>query len=123
MKKKDKEVPEIVIPRGYEIDEILDMDEGGMGDEKPILREEGRYVLSDEDKKSVYDKLTPQRKRLFDKVMANFENDNSIWRQGWAVTGAPISAISGKKYNGINRMSLAVAAMEQGYSDNRWVTY
>ena len=79
--------------------------------------------MSDEDKKSVYDKLTPQRKRLFDKVMANFENDNSIWRQGWAVTGAPISAISGKKYNGINRMSLAVAAMEQGYSDNRWVTY
>lgn len=40
MKKKDKEVPEIVIPRGYEIDEILDMDEGGMGDEKPILQEE-----------------------------------------------------------------------------------
>lgn len=40
MKKQDKEVPEIVIPREYEIDEILDMDEGGMGDEKPILQEE-----------------------------------------------------------------------------------
>ena len=79
--------------------------------------------MSDGDKKSVYDKLTPQRKHLFDKVMANLENDKSIWKQGWAVTGAPISAISGKKYNGINRMSLAVATMERGYSDNRWLTY
>ncbi len=79
--------------------------------------------MSDGDKKSVYDKLTPQRKQLFDKVMANLENDKSIWKQGWAVTGAPISAISGKKYNGINRMSLAVATMERGYSDNRWLTY
>lgn len=40
MNKKDKEIPEIKIPRGYEIDEILDMGVGGLGDEKPILQEE-----------------------------------------------------------------------------------
>lgn len=39
MEKKNNYVPEIVIPKGYEIDEILDMDEDG-GDEQPILTEE-----------------------------------------------------------------------------------
>lgn len=79
--------------------------------------------MSDSDKKSIYDKLTPQRKRLVDTIMANLENNHSLWHQGWAVTNAPISAISGKRYNGVNRLYLAVATMEHGYSDNRWVTF
>lgn len=40
MEKKSNDVPEIVIPRGYEIDEILDMEEDDFGDEQPILQEE-----------------------------------------------------------------------------------
>ena len=78
--------------------------------------------MSDE-KKSVYDKLTPQRKKLVDSIMANLENSHSLWQQGWVVSGAPVSAISGKRYNGINRLYLAIATMERGYSDNRWVTF
>ena len=39
MKKKKSTVPEIVIPKGYKIDEFLDMDEDGV-DEQPILTEE-----------------------------------------------------------------------------------
>ncbi len=39
MKKKNNTVPEIVIPKGYEIDEILDTDEDDF-DEQPILQEE-----------------------------------------------------------------------------------
>ncbi len=38
--KKERAVPEIVIPKGYEIDEILDTDEDDFGDEQPILTEE-----------------------------------------------------------------------------------
>ena len=79
--------------------------------------------MSDNDKKSVYDKLTPQRRKLYDTLMSNMENDNSIWRQGWRVKGAPVSAISGKRYNGVNRLFLTAATMERGYSDNRWLTY
>lgn len=79
--------------------------------------------MSDKDKKSVYDKLTPQRKRLVDTFMANLENNHSLWRQGWKVTGAPVSAITGKRYNGVNRLFLSSATMERGYSDNRWLTY
>lgn len=40
MKKKNNYVPEIVIPKGYKIDEILDTGEDDFGDEQPILTEE-----------------------------------------------------------------------------------
>lgn len=79
--------------------------------------------MSDKEKKSVYDKLTPQRQKLVDTIIANLENNHSLWRQGWRVTGAPVSAITGKRYNGVNRLFLSAATMERGYSDNRWLTY
>lgn len=79
--------------------------------------------MSDKEKKSAYDKLTPQRQRLVDAIMANLENNHSLWRQGWVTSGAPVSAISGKRYNGVNRLFLSMATMERGYSDNRWLTY
>ncbi|MDE7464647.1 MAG: hypothetical protein K2M48_06415 [Clostridiales bacterium] len=40
MKKKSSVVPEIVIPKGYDIDEIVDTDEDDFGEEQPILTEE-----------------------------------------------------------------------------------
>ncbi|MCM1441243.1 MAG: hypothetical protein NC131_18870 [Roseburia sp.] len=39
MKKKTSEIPEIVIPKGYEIDEFLDTSDE-FGDEEPIFTEE-----------------------------------------------------------------------------------
>ena len=39
MKNKTKTIPEIVIPKGYSIDEILDMD-CNLWDEEPIKAEE-----------------------------------------------------------------------------------
>ena len=72
---------------------------------------------------SAYEKLTPARKALVDAVMKNLENGVGLWEQGWAGGGAPVSGISGKQYNGINRMFLMAATAERGYSDNRWVTF
>lgn len=40
MKKKSSVVPEIVIPKGYDIEDIVDTDEDDFGDEQPILTEE-----------------------------------------------------------------------------------
>lgn len=42
MKKKNEtnEVPEIVIPKGYDVNEFLDMDDGDFGEEEPIFTEE-----------------------------------------------------------------------------------
>ena len=79
--------------------------------------------MSDELKTSAYDKLTPQRKQLVDAVLKNLENGVGLWEQGWAGGGAPVSAITGKPYNGVNRVFLLLASMEKGYSDNRWLTY
>ncbi len=79
--------------------------------------------MSENEKKSLYDKLTPQRKQLFDEVLKNLENGAGLWKQGWKVSGAPVSAITGKRYNGVNRMFLAYATMLRGYTDNRWLTH
>lgn len=35
-------IPEIVIPEGYDIDEILDFDDSDFGEERPIYIEEVR---------------------------------------------------------------------------------
>ena len=39
MKKKVSEVPEVVIPKGYDFEEVLDMTDD-FEDEEPILQEE-----------------------------------------------------------------------------------
>ena len=70
----------------------------------------------------VYENLTPQRKVLLEKVLANLENENNIWIKGWS-NDIPISATTGKRYTGINNFALTIAAAENGYKDNRWATY
>ena len=75
--------------------------------------------LSNEEKNAAYEKLTPQRKQLVDKVMENLEKGNLFWTQGWVSSGAPESAITGKKYRGINNLFLSLIAMSENYGDNR----
>ena len=72
---------------------------------------------------AAYERLTPQRKLLMDAVLKNLDSGGGLWKQGWAGGGAPVSAITGKSYNGVNRLSLMLAASERGYSDNRWMTF
>ena len=79
--------------------------------------------LSSEEKNTAYEKLTPQRKQLVDKVMENLEKGSLFWTQGWVSSGAPESAITGKKYRGINNLFLSLIAMSENYGDNRWATF
>lgn len=76
-----------------------------------------------ETKSSAYEKLTPQRKQLVDQVLANLEKGNLFWTQGWVAAGAPESAVTGKKYRGINNLYLSLVAMAENYGDNRWATF
>ena len=71
----------------------------------------------------IYEKLTPQRKQLVDAVMKNLDNYGALWQQGWISAGTPESAITGKKYHGINNFFLTLAAMANSYTDNRWATF
>ena len=76
-----------------------------------------------ETKSSAYEKLTPQRKQLVDQVLAKLEKGNLLWTQGWVAAGAPESAVTGKKYRGINNLYLSLVAMAENYGDNRWATF
>ena len=51
--------------------------------------------MSDEQKNTAYDRLTPQRKQLVDAVLKNLEKGTGLWEQGWSGGGAPVSAITG----------------------------
>jgi antirestriction protein ArdC len=70
-----------------------------------------------------YDNLTPQRKVLVDQVMKNLESGNGLWTPGWKMSGVPESAVTGKKYHGVNNFYLTIISMMKGYSDNRWATF
>lgn len=80
-------------------------------------------MSENETKSSAYEKLTPQRKHLVDQVLANLEKGNLFWTQGWVAAGAPESAVTGKKYRGINNLYLSLVAMAENYGDNRWATF
>ena len=75
--------------------------------------------LNSEEKNTAYEKLTPQRNQLVDNVMENLEKGNLFWTQGWVSSGAPESAITGKKYRGINNLFLSLIAMSENYGDKK----
>ena len=75
------------------------------------------------EKNKAYEKLTPERKALVERVLENLEKGDGLWQQGWINTGVPMSGITGKKYHGINNFYLTLVSIIRGYGDNRWVTY
>lgn len=79
--------------------------------------------MSDElTKEQAYEKLTPEKKAVMDAVLKNLETVGGLWKQGW-ISGAPESAITGKKYRGMNNIYLTLMSLQKGYKDNRWLTY
>ena len=75
------------------------------------------------DEISGLDKLPPQKKFLVEQVFQNLKTGGKVWRAGWKMPEVPVSAITGKKYNGSNRLYLSLVATARGYSDNRYATY
>ena len=79
--------------------------------------------MNEIDKNKAFEKLTPERKALVERVLENLKNGDGLWQQGWINTGVPASGITGKKYHGINNFYLTLVSIIRGYSDNRWITY
>lgn len=75
------------------------------------------------DKNSIYEKLTPQRKMLVDMVLNNLEEGGLFWKKSWGRFNFPESAITGKKYRGVNNIFLTFLAIKENYQDNRWMTF
>ena len=79
--------------------------------------------MEEKERNKAYDKLTPQRKQIVDEVIKNLESGVGLWQPGWNMPGMPESAITGKKYRGVNNFLLTFVAMSRQYSDTRWVTF
>ena len=79
--------------------------------------------MEEKERNKAYDKLTPQRKQIVDEVIKNLEDGVGLWQPGWSMPGVPESAITGKKYRGVNNFLLSFVAMARQYSDTRWATF
>jgi antirestriction protein ArdC len=64
------------------------------------------------------------RQEFTDKVIAAIESGEPLpWERPWTAIGSPKNAVSGKEYNGMNRLHLANAMIAKGYSDPRFLTF
>lgn len=70
-----------------------------------------------------------KRAAMLDKLLECIENNPVPWQKGWVSVGGitssgyPYNAKTGKPYNGINALYLALIEGMRGYGDARWATY
>lgn len=72
---------------------------------------------------TAYEIIKEERKKLVDKLIENMKK-GYIFEPGWNVAALrPQNPVSGAKYLGGNRLKLMEAAIENGYTDPRWLTF
>lgn len=70
------------------------------------------------------DKAKEYRGKLADEFLHVLEERPLEWKKSWMGGGfLPSNARTGKRYRGINRFRLALAADARGYDDPRWATF
>ena len=74
--------------------------------------------------KTDYQIVMEQRKQIVDKIISNLEKGYFLTEDRWNREALrPQNPISNVKYNGVNRLILGLKAIEEGYTDSRWLTY
>ena len=63
------------------------------------------------------------RRAVADAVVAAMGRDGLQWAREWDERWAPMNAVSGRPYRGINRIALAAAGSILATPDGRWCTY
>ncbi len=63
--------------------------------------------------------------RITNQIIAQIEAGTVPWVKPWSQEADPLprNAVSQRHYRGINILLLAAAASEQGFTDNRWLTF
>ncbi len=69
------------------------------------------------------DKVNKIREEMVQRILGYIENNPTDWESGWNNLSSPMNGKTGKAYRGLNAIFLALAGMDQGYDDPRWVTY
>lgn len=65
------------------------------------------------------------REEISEKFIKALEEDPIKFIKGWnfSETGIPTNGSTSKEYKGINKLYLKIAERENGYGDNRWLTF
>lgn len=72
------------------------------------------------------EKKSSVRDEFAEKFISILESGKPLsWTKGWVTSniGSPCNGYSGRKYNGINKMILMMASMENNWNDNRFYTF
>lgn len=76
------------------------------------------------EKKTAKEIVNENRKRIVDKLIKNMEKGYIFEEWSWNRNALlPQNALTGGKYQGINRFNLSFEAIEKGYKDPRWLTF
>lgn len=70
------------------------------------------------------DKTREYRQKIADAFISSLQESPGHWKQQWSTLNVmPQNAVTGRKYNGINRLYLTHMAYVKGYGDPRWCTF
>lgn len=73
---------------------------------------------------NVRDIIAEDRRKLVDKLIENMKNGEVLFKKGWDINIlSPQNPVSSAVYQGGNRLRLIEAAIENEYSDPRWLTF
>jgi len=78
------------------------------------------YTVERQDKMST----NPIYQAVTDAIIAQLEQGAAPWVKPWrADASADANLVTGKAYQGVNRLILGMAAMAGGFSSNKWASY
>ena len=63
------------------------------------------------------------RQEVTDTIIRMLEEGVAPWQKPWEGFGMPYNPTSAKEYRGGNAVNLMASALEQGFTDPRWLTY
>jgi antirestriction protein ArdC len=75
-------------------------------------------------KKTGYQIVMDSRKELVDEIIANMEKGYIFSPERWNRNAMrPTNPTNNVKYKGVNKLRLAMSAIDNNYTDNRWLTF
>lgn len=68
-------------------------------------------------------KLNKVREQMKEAFISSLKEEKIPWQQGWDGLKTAQNAITGSKYQGLNRLWLKMVGEKKGYQDTRWCTF
>lgn len=69
------------------------------------------------------EKVDAKRNEIVQSILGYIEQHPTNWLSGWVSLGVPQNGLTNSNYRGLNALYLWLIGKQQGYTDNRWVTF